>query len=93
METKREHRRPDEIEYDILQMMKRRGWTMKTKLIYMNNLNHKVFKKYMDKLLRTKLADHKIVVGPHNYPHSYFNITERGLEYLVYYSKLRKYLP
>jgi predicted transcriptional regulator len=73
-----------EISAAILQVA--RNGAKKSHIVYKANLNFKIGKKYMDRLITSGLLK-----GP-NMGSRFFRTTEKGFDYIKYFQGLKEYL-
>jgi predicted transcriptional regulator len=80
-----------ELIFDILSAIQNKGGQIKpTHLMYKSNLSHKLLNQYMDGLIAKEMIT--VVDGPgKKSPGKIVVITEKGLEFLAEFRKMREF--
>lgn len=79
-----------EIVNDILNSIQQKGEIKPTHLMYKSNLSHTLMKSYLEELINKEFIqetskEHK------GHRHSYFIITEKGIEFLDKFKKMKQF--
>lgn len=75
---------------DILDSIQQKGEIKPTHLMYKSNLSHTLMKSYLEELIEKEFV--KEIKREHkDHQHSYFVITERGLEFLQKFKKMKEF--
>jgi predicted transcriptional regulator len=70
---------------DILRLINKKGKTKPTHILYGANLSHIRLKKYLEVLLANGFIEQTSEAG-----HTYYRLTERGMEFLSEFRKVEK---